>query len=399
MTSDPAALMILEAAYDLSVGRQDTLRAIARAATRATPYGPVTVGCFDTNGQLDLQSVHFERADASYAARLLECQQLLPLAIRALTLSLAPRAIRCHASICKQLSDPLRAMARDTFPLCVLANTGDGRGLHIVFGNPEMAEWPSARMPYFHAIAVHLAMAWRLRTALDTDPTRLSIAAELRVDGTPTRLDRAASCPAAREALRRGVLARERARSGRQPPGELWPALIAGRWSLLDAFTAAGTRYVVAYENPAENTGLRALRPRERAVLEHTLAGRSGKWIALELALSESAIARTLRTALRKIGVADTTALAGVRTAVFEPFECGGATSRLAIAELTAAVDSLPRLSDAERAIVTGILGGKRIAAIALDRQTSPRTVAHQLASVYKKLGVSSYRELIALLP
>jgi DNA-binding NarL/FixJ family response regulator len=234
-------------------------------------------------------------------------------------------------------------------------------------------------MHYFHALAVHLAVAWRLRTTLGTD--------------------RAASCAAAREALRESVLGRERTGSGRQPAGELWPALIAGHWTLLDDFTATGTRYVVAYENPAERMVLRALRPRERAVLEHTLAGRSGKWIALELALSESAIARTLRTALRKIGVTDAAALAGVRTAVFERFEHVGSMTRLAIAELTAAADSLPRLSDAERAIVTGILGGKRIAAIAHDRQTSPRTVAHQLASIYKKLGVSSHRELLALLP
>jgi len=396
MMSGTTALVILEAAYDLSESRQDILRAIARAATRATPHGPVAVGCFDTTGRLDLQSLHVERADRNYVARLLECQQLLPFAIRRLTLALAPRAIRCHAGVCKRLPEPLRAMARDTFPLCVIANTGDGGGLHIVFGNPDMAEWPTARMHHFHAIAAHLAAAWRLRTTLTAGASRPAVAAELRVDGTPSHLSREASTSTAREALRRAVLARERARTGRRPAGELWPALIAGRWSLCDAFTAAGTRYVVAYENPADPTALRALRPRERAILEHTLAGRSGKWVALELALSESVVTRTLRTALRKIGVADTATLAGVQTAPFELLEAIGPMPRLAIAELTAAADFLPSLSCAERAIVTGILGGKRIAAIAHDRQTSPRTVAHQLASVYKKLGVSSHRELVA---
>jgi DNA-binding NarL/FixJ family response regulator len=254
-------------------------------------------------------------------------------------------------------------------------------------------------MRYFHAVARHLAIAWRIRMALHTGAASPAIAAELRTDGTPSRLSREASTPTAREALRRAVLARERARAGRRRSGELWPALIAGRWSLFDAFTAAGTRYVVAYENPDEPTALRALQPREQAVLEHALAGRSGKWVALELALSESAVTRTLHTALRKIGVADTAALAGVRNARFEPLDGVDPSTGLAIAELTAAADSLPRLSDAERDIVSGILGGKRISAIAHDRQTSPRTVAHQLASVYKKLGVSSHRELLALLP
>jgi DNA-binding NarL/FixJ family response regulator len=399
MMSGVAALAILEAACDLAESRQETLRAIARAAARAIPHGPVAVGCFDRNAQLDVHSLHFERADGSYIVRVLECQQLLPSAIRRMTLSLAPRAIRYHPGLCERLPDRLRVLARDTFPLCVVANTGDGGGLHIVFGNPDMAEWPRARMRYFHAVARHLAIAWRIRMALTPGAASPVIAAELRLDGTSSGLSHEASTPTAREALRRAVLTRERARASRRPSGELWPALIAGRWSLFDAFTAAGTRYVVAYENPTEPTALRALQPRERAVLEHALAGRSGKWVALELALSESAVTRTLHTALRKLGVADSAALAGVRTAVFEPFEGVDARTGLAIAELPAAADSLATLSDAERDIVAGILGGKRIAAIAHDRQTSPRTVAHQLASVYRKLGVSSHRELLALLP
>jgi DNA-binding CsgD family transcriptional regulator len=234
--------------------------------------------------------------------------------------------------------------------------------------------------------------------ALHAGATNAATAAELRLDGTPTCVSAEASTATARDALRRAVLARERARASRRPTGELWPALIAGRWSLFDAFTAGGARYVVAYENPDEPTALRAQNPRERAVLEHTLAGRSGKWVALELALSESAVTRTLRTALRKLGVADTAALAGVRAARFEPLDGVDARTGLAVAMLTV-VGSLPSLSDAERDIVAGLLGGKRIAAIAHDRQTSPRTVANQLANVYRKLGVSSHRELLALLP
>ena len=197
------------------------------------------------------------------------------------------------------------------------------------------------------------------------------------------------SPPTARDALRHAIVMHDRAWAARPVTRaqELWPALIVGRWSLLDTFTAAGTRYIVAHENPAGCETLRALSPRERSALELALAGRSGKWIALEMQLSASVVTRTLRSALRKIGVADAAALSGVRNAQFEPFEglSGGV-------ELVRA-----SLSDAERAIVDGLLGGKRIAAIARERGTSPRTVAHQVTSTYQKLGVSSRRELLAL--
>jgi DNA-binding NarL/FixJ family response regulator len=255
-------------------------------------------------------------------------------------------------------------------------------------------------MFHFHEIALHVAAAWRLRKILNVAAVPAPVAAELRVNGTAFGLDPAASSPTAREALRCAVLAREQVRTGRRTAHErtLWPALVAGRWSLVDAFSAGGTRYVVAYENPAEPVTLRALSSRESAVLDLALVGRSGKWIAFELQLSESAVTRALRTALRKIGVGDTADLAGVPTARFEPMEGLDVGGCLATACLTRTTMSQPGLSDAERAIVTGILSGQRIAAIALDRGTSPRTVAHQIASAYKKLGISSRRELLALL-
>jgi hypothetical protein len=54
-------------------------------------------------------------------------------------------------------------------------------------------------------------------------------------------LDRATPCPAARDALRQAVLTREPIRSEPQPAAELWPALIAGQWSLLDDFVLEHT--------------------------------------------------------------------------------------------------------------------------------------------------------------
>lgn len=177
----------------------------------------------------------------------------------------------------------------------------------------------------------------------------------------------------------------------------LWQALLDGSWSLLDTFTAGGTRTVVACENPGD-AALRALSAQQRAILDLALDGRSGKWIACELAMSESSVARALRGALTKVGIAETSDLRGIRSADFEPLQVVSAGVNLAIARLSS-VGPLPdHLSSAERAVLTGIIDGKRLVAIARERGTSLRTVSHQITSIYKKLGASSRRELIALL-
>jgi DNA-binding CsgD family transcriptional regulator len=219
--------------------------------------------------------------------------------------------------------------------------------------------------------------------------------------------------------LRAAVLASERTADGGactelvvQPGGHpgavpavepvvLWPALVRGRWALIDAFAAAGVRYVIARELPARAAPRRALPRRSLIILEHALAGRSSKWIALELGVSQPTVARALGAALRRLGVADTAALAGVPTAQFVPLdgvdeERGAA--RLAFARLAPLGHALAGLTPAERDVVACIVSGKRAAVIAHERGSSPRTVANQIAAVHAKLGVSSRRELLALL-
>jgi DNA-binding CsgD family transcriptional regulator len=55
------------------------------------------------------------------------------------------------------------------------------------------------------------------------------------------------------------------------------------------------------------------------------------------------------------------------------------------------------RLTDAERKVVTLILEGRSNAEIAQARSTSPRTIANQVAGIFRKLGVGSRAELAAL--
>ena len=51
-------------------------------------------------------------------------------------------------------------------------------------------------------------------------------------------------------------------------------------------------------------------------------------------------------------------------------------------------------LTDAERAVAVLVLGGCSNTEIARRRGTSARTVANQLASIFRKVGVSSRAEL-----
>lgn len=372
---------VVHAAYHLSETDREAMRRIAQAAASLVPRGPVIVAAYDGELVLDSTRVWFERAGEDDVARFAEWQREAAPGSRQLALSLEPCVVQLRGGRLRewQLPTALHDLAHRLFSLCILANTGDGRGLHVAFGNPDLSEWRPSRLTSFHEIAWHLAAAWRLRTALHT-----------------ARL--AAGLPTLRDALRHAVEAHGGARDTQRSPGdELWPALVAGQWSLLDSFSAAGTRYLVAHQNPHGGGALRALSWREQTALELALAGRSGKWISFELRLSESAVARTLRSALRKIGADDAAAVSGVRSARFEPFEGLIAGARLAVARLSPAASVRASLSDAERAIVDGLLGGKRIAAIARERGTSPRTVAHQITSTYQKLGVSSRRELLAL--
>lgn len=370
------ALLLLETAYHLADSARDAMRRIARVVTSAIPRGPVAVACFGTAAGIDRSSVEFERADDDYISRFFEWQRALLPATRERYLTLAPGLVDFRSGADPQPPE-LEAMVRRVSPMCVIANTGDGHGVHILLGDSRTREWPSGQLQHLHEMAHHLATAWRLRTALGA------------VNGQPR---------AARDVLRCAMTAREPSRAGCPVAGgqPLWPAILAGQWSLLDAFTAANTRYLVAYENPGVGMTLRALDPRERSVLELSLDGHSGKWISLELQLCESTVARTLRTALRKIGVTDTAEVVGVRDAVFEPVEGLVAGVGLAVARLTRAATTW-HLSDAELAIVASIVSGKRIGAIARERGTSPRTVGNQLTSVYRKLGVSSRREVLAL--
>jgi DNA-binding NarL/FixJ family response regulator len=142
---------------------------------------------------------------------------------------------------------------------------------------------------------------------------------------------------------------------------------------------------------------------RERLVLAATEGGVANKLIAIEQSLACSTVSESLQTAMTKLGFAGRTEFLKVM-ACLRSHEDGsdegvrliGSADRCWLYLSVAAFGLNARLTDAERQVVTGVLNGRTNAAIALARRTSSRTVANQLAAIYRKLGVSSRWELAA---
>lgn len=128
---------------------------------------------------------------------------------------------------------------------------------------------------------------------------------------------------------------------------------------------------------------------RDRRILELTLAGASLKQIAIELGLSSARACRVRRAALFRMGFHDLYAFvyASMQNAVpgFEPPRPRLAASVGLLSQSESEVAELARL-------------GLSNAAIAARRGVSPRTVANQLSSLFRKLGVQSRLELVLAL-
>ena len=70
----------------------------------------------------------------------------------------------------------------------------------------------------------------------------------------------------------------------------------------------------------------------------------------------------------------------------------------LVVFELPAETEAPAQFSESERCILRQLRAGRSSAEIAQARGTSARTVANQLASMYRKVNVSSRQELLAAL-
>jgi DNA-binding NarL/FixJ family response regulator len=181
-------------------------------------------------------------------------------------------------------------------------------------------------------------------------------------------------------------------------------ALLNGRMRLVSRDDDGSGGSVLTFE-----AGHVPLGRRERAVLAASESGAANKLVAIEQSLACSTVSEALNAALSKIGFKGRAeflrVMAYLRSGspavrlvgTSEPLGSGPQkTPRRRLFVPLEAVAPDPSLTSAERQVVEHVLSGRSNAAIARARSTSSRTVANQLAAIYRKLGVSSRWELAA---
>lgn len=290
-------------------------------------------------------------------------------------------------------------MARDM--VGIVANDYEGWGVALAGARAERGHVSAADLRRWTQATSHVGSGLRLRRKLEADPES-EPEAILDASGEPVHLT--ARTESARERLRAAARAIDTARTrrGRSDPDEslsIWQGLVEGRWSLVDRFESDGRRFVVAHQNAIDVRDPRGLTPTELLVAELLGKGRSVKEIAYQLGVTPSAITNAAQRARKKLGLSSTPELVelfapgGIR-ARLERFEVG--EERLAVSSTEPLEEALAPLSDAEREIAVHLLRGRTNRSIAELRETSERTVANQVASIFRKLDVGSRCELAA---
>jgi len=186
-------------------------------------------------------------------------------------------------------------------------------GLFLVSGLAERRTLSARDNARWARITAHMASALRLRRRIEREAVEDE--AVLSPSGGLLHATGAAKQADARDRLRAAARAMDRARgplrrTAPQEALELWRALCAGRWSLVDRFESDGRRYLIAHQNQPHLPNLRGLSQREATVAAFAQLGQSNKEIAYTLGIAPSSVATHLGAALRKLGLPSRAALA-----------------------------------------------------------------------------------------
>lgn len=179
----------------------------------------------------------------------------------------------------------------------------------------------------------------------------------------------------------------------------LWQDLLANRTCIASTFIVGDrcfTWVTAGHEEPA--------RPGAARILERVLLGESQKVVAVELGLAPSSIASACREVLEIMSPCRRAARAPLLLVIAAHAACGAGpgTARVEAKEpgLRALLSTdLPLkpaalLSRSEGEVLRLVLQGSSHAEVASVRRTSQRTTANQLASLFRKLGISGVSEL-----
>lgn len=288
--------------------------------------------------------------------------------------------------------------------IAVKGLTGQGSALILCWLFSERIVPTVQERHRWQCVASHLGAGLRLREFAQTlDLDSPSVEAIFDGSGKLYEAREGADRPSARAALRGAVfrLDQLRTRLGRNDPDRAlaaWEGLIRGRWSLVDHFDSDGRRFVLAIKNDPRFPDPRGLTSRERQVAEFIGQGHSCKEISYMLGISASAVTNCTRRAVYKLGLSSLTELAaffspnGPRATLAEYGVRGNGLLIGAYPLLPA--DQVEILTEAEREVLAALLTGSTNRHIAQHRNCSEHTVANQVQSIFRKVGVHSRSEL-----
>jgi DNA-binding CsgD family transcriptional regulator len=159
-------------------------------------------------------------------------------------------------------------------------------------------------------VGAHLGAALRLRAAARADARPEDGVTEAVLSPSGRVLDAGTACQSrqTRRSLSEAVLRAERARGKLRRTDEaeatnLWKALVAGRWSIVEIVERDGKRLLLARANRPEYPDQTALTAEENDVVWLATLGHSYKYIGYELGLTVSSVVRRLNRAMTKLGV------------------------------------------------------------------------------------------------
>lgn len=317
MRKECSPIDVIEAAYDLALDDQAWLKNLAKAVSPLIEgghgvygyYYDVTIrpdrwfdSCVLVGASRDVIKFLKQlvaRDDRRMAENIHAHSEALESALQAARRSGFGEATK-HGPFVEFLT---KTKARDYVAFRTIEAGGKGVAISAAQSRERIIDRRTQRL--WSRVAAHVAAARRLREALHGHevPTE----AVLLPNGKIEHAQGAAAPKRARDVLRAAVLHQERARGRlrqRDPAGaiEMWPALVSGRWSLVDRFDREGRRYFVARPNEPGLQDPRALSPRERVIVHLAALGKPIKLVAYELGLGESTISTHLGSALRKLG-------------------------------------------------------------------------------------------------
>jgi DNA-binding CsgD family transcriptional regulator len=229
------------------------------------------------------------------------------------------RRIYFETSLCSTLSEYLGAehLRRDRLARIHGALTGIAdflavrgidagrRGVALGVFLPKLRRLSDAEREPWEQVGAHLAAAYRLQVRRTLRRDGLPEGTEAVLEPAGAVLHAEGEAQRSRDVLTQTARRIDRARvDGDEAALELWPALVEGRWSLVDHFEADGRRFVVARSNVAEVAPRPSLTARETQVVAHSARGHSLKLIGYELGISESTVRTLEARAMKKLGVA-----------------------------------------------------------------------------------------------